>query len=116
MATASALVDSGATENFVDFRTAERWGMPRKVLPKPRPIVNVDGTENKAGMVTEACILEVEHEGEQRLQRFYITDLGFDRILLGYPWLSTFNPKIDWKTGIVYGKTSLKTVRNAWER
>jgi hypothetical protein len=77
-ATASALIDSGATENFVDFRTAERWGMPQKVLPKPRPIVNVDGTENKAGMVTKACILEVEHEGGQHLQRFYVTDLGFD--------------------------------------
>ena len=52
-ATASALVDSGTTENFIDIRMVERWGLPRKVLPKPRPIVNVDGTENKAGMVTE---------------------------------------------------------------
>jgi hypothetical protein len=36
--------------------------MPRKVLPRPRTIVNVDGMDSKAGMVTEACILEVEHE------------------------------------------------------
>jgi hypothetical protein len=35
MAMASALVDSGATENFVDVRTAERWGMPRRKLFKP---------------------------------------------------------------------------------
>jgi hypothetical protein len=37
--------------------------MPRKKLFKPRPIINVDGTENKAGVVTEACILEIEHQG-----------------------------------------------------
>ena len=64
-ATASALIDSGATENFIDVRTAERWGLPRKTLPRLRPIVNVDGTENKAGMVTEACILEVLHNSKQ---------------------------------------------------
>jgi hypothetical protein len=109
-------VDSGATENFVDIRTAEHWVMPQKTLPRPRPIINVDGTENKAGMVREACILEVRHKGDQQLQRFYIMDLGFDRILLRYPWLSTFNPQIDWKTGVVEGETSLKTIGNAWER
>ena len=52
--------------------------MPRKELPVPRPIVNVDRTENRAGMVWEACILEIEHQGEKHLQQFYITDLGFD--------------------------------------
>ena len=92
MATASTLIDSGATENFVDQRTAERWHMPRKELPVPQPIVNVDGTENRAGMVCEACILEIEHQGERHLQWFYIMDLRFDRILLRYPWLSTYNP------------------------
>ena len=115
-ATASALIDSGATENFIDVQTAERWGLPRKTLPRPRPIVNVDGTENKAGMVTEACILEVLHNNKQHLQRFYVTDLGFDRVLLGYPWLSTFSPQIDWKTGQVEGEVTLKTVASAWIR
>ena len=90
--------------------------MPRKTLFKPRPIVNVDSTENKAGAVTEACILEIEHQGKQKLQHFYITDLGFDQVLLGYLWLSTFNPQIDWGTEKVEGKLMLKTVANAWER
>jgi predicted aspartyl protease len=116
MATASALIDSGATENFVDIRTAERWNMPRKTLPKPRQIVNVDGTENRAGQVMEACILEVGHGENRHLQRFYITDLGFDRILLGYPWLSAFNPRINWKEGKVQERTVLRTVKDAWER
>ena len=90
--------------------------MPRKELPVPRPIVNVDGTKNRAGMVREACILEIEHQGERRLQRFYITDLGFDRILLGYPWLSYYNPQINWKEGMVEGEITLQTTANVWER
>jgi hypothetical protein len=80
MATASVLVNSGVTENFVDIHTAERWNMLRKTLPRPRQIVNVDGTENKAGQVMEACILEIKHGKDQHLQWFYITDLGFDRV------------------------------------
>jgi hypothetical protein len=92
---ATALIDSGATENFVDRRTAERWRMPTKELTRPRPIVNVDGTKNKSGKVTKACILKVRLNGQEELQRFYITDLGFDRVLLGYPWLSRFTPRID---------------------
>jgi hypothetical protein len=63
MATASALVNSGATENFVNIQIAKRWEMPRKTLFKPRSIVNVDRTENKARAITEACILEIEHQG-----------------------------------------------------
>ena len=113
-ATASALIDSGVTENFIDVRTAERWGLPRKTLPRPQPIVNVDRTENKAGMVTKACILKVLHNSKQHLQRFYVTDLGFDRVLLGYPWLSTFSPQIDWKMGRVEGEVTLKMVASAW--
>ena len=29
--------------------------------------------------------------------RFLVTDLGEDEIILGYPWLATFQPDIDWK-------------------
>jgi hypothetical protein len=60
--------------------------------------------------------LKVNHEGNQRLQRFYVTDLGFNQVLLGYPWLSTFNPRIDWKEGKIKGSVTLRTVKDAWER
>jgi len=29
-------------------------------------------------------------------QRFYVTNLGKDRFILGYPWFRAFNPEIDW--------------------
>ena len=35
-------------------------------------------------------------------------------MLLGYLWLSTFSPQIDWKTGQVEGEVTLKTVASAW--
>jgi hypothetical protein len=30
---------------------------------------------------------------------FYITNLGEDRTLLGFPWFAAFNPDIDWMKG-----------------
>jgi hypothetical protein len=38
------------------------------------------------------------------LQQFYITALGKDCIILGYPFLYDFNPKINWKTGKIQGE------------
>ena len=32
---------------------------------------------------------------------FWITDLGEDEIVLGYPWLATFQPRIDWKNAML---------------
>ena len=32
---------------------------------------------------------------------FLITDLGEDEIVLGYPWLAAFQPKIDWKNAVL---------------
>ena len=41
-----ALVDSGATENFLDYDTAKRLGITPKELSTPRIMNNIDGTTN----------------------------------------------------------------------
>ena len=33
--------------------------------------------------------------------KFLITNLGEDKIVLGYPWLAAFEPKIDWKNAVL---------------
>jgi hypothetical protein len=44
-----ALLDSGATENFLNLTYARWLQLPIKQLATPRPLINVDGTENKSG-------------------------------------------------------------------
>jgi Zinc knuckle len=40
--------------------------------------------------------------GEQKFkERFYVTGLGKQKIILGFPWLHKYNPIIDWKKGEV---------------
>ena len=59
-AEAIALVDSGATENFMNLTYARWLRLPILPLKKPRKIFNVDGTENKSGELKYYTDLEVQ--------------------------------------------------------
>lgn len=95
--TESALLDSGATEIFIDPRTVERLRLPIQKLHQPRIIYNIDGTPNQAGSITHRCQLALHFGEEMKDIGFFITNLGQDRIVLGFPFLQQFNPTIDWE-------------------
>jgi hypothetical protein len=54
-----ALVDSRATENFIDWRLAKALKVQTTLLPQPQKVYNVDGTENKAGVIERHVKLRV---------------------------------------------------------
>jgi hypothetical protein len=104
-----ALVDSGATDNFISPAVIQHFGIPTRQLHKPRAIRNVDGTANKIGAVTHVTNLTLRFKGT-RTQTFYIVDLGQDHMLLGMPFLAATNPKIDWSEGTFKGKIEASTL------
>jgi hypothetical protein len=107
-----ALINSGATDNFIDFRTVAKLRLGTRKLPRPRQLFNVDGTHNQASLIGESVHLYIERGGECTRTQFHITNLGRDRIIFGYPWLEAFNPNINWKEGKLLGpQTKLKTTR-----
>jgi hypothetical protein len=61
-AEALALIDSGATENFMNLQYAKYLQLPIRRLPEPRRLFNVDGTTNKSGNLEFYTDLEV-HTG-----------------------------------------------------
>ena len=97
------LLDSSMTENFMNQSMVKRLGIGTRKLAVPRRIFNVDGTENIASRLTECCTLRVHKGAQSHLQTFYITALGSDCVILGYPWLRTFNPWVDWERGKILG-------------
>jgi hypothetical protein len=98
MADKKALVDSGATDNFMHPNFAKRMGLGMKALPKPKKIFNIDNTTNKSGMITHYLDLNVVTKGIHKEMRFLVTNIGQEEVLLGYPWLATFEPKFDWRS------------------
>jgi hypothetical protein len=94
-----ALVDLGATENFLNLTYAKWLQLPIKGLENPRKLYNVDGTENKAGELQYYTNLE-SHTGTTSAKlRLFLLDLGEHKAILGYPWFAAVQPNIDWKKG-----------------
>ena len=104
MADKKALVDSSATDNFIHPAFAKRLGLSMTPLEKPKRIYNIDNTSNKSGSITHSLELKVTTKGTDRIMQFLITDIGNEDILLGYPWLATFEPKFGWKDAIIKTK------------
>ena len=95
------LVDSGATDNFIHPKLLRRLGLGSQLLEKPRKIWNIDGTANKAGALTHCVDLEVRTGNRQEVMKFLVTDLGGEDLILGYPWLSTIEPKFRWRDAAI---------------
>ena len=93
------LVDSGATDNFIDPRLIRRLRLGTHNLEQARKIWNIDGTNNKAGLITNYVDLSIQTGQKQAKMRFLIMDLGNKDLILGYPWLVNFEPKFSWSEG-----------------
>jgi hypothetical protein len=96
-----ALIDSGATENFISPTLLQHLGIKPRTLRVPVNIRTVDGTGHKDGRIREYCWLAVELASRKTLMLFLVANLGDDHLILGYPFLYTFDPDISWREGRV---------------
>jgi hypothetical protein len=94
-----ALLDSGATENFINHQYATHLRLPTKRLERARKVYNIDGTLNKKGDILFYTDLEVCTGQKYTNMRFFLMDLGPQRLILGYPWFAAVQPRIDWARG-----------------
>jgi hypothetical protein len=73
-------------------------------LDKPVKAYNMDETENKRGTINAYVNLEFKLGDQKFNECFYVTRLGKQRIILGFPWLHKYNPIINWKKGEITSK------------
>jgi hypothetical protein len=91
----TALLDLGATENFITTQYTLWLRLPIKQLPRARKVCNVDGTPNK-GDITHFTDLEVQTGRKRVWMRFFLTNLEDQKLILGYPWFAAMQPRVDW--------------------
>lgn len=97
---ATAMIDSGATGNFLSFKALEQFRITKQQKQHSYSLRCVDGTENAFGRVTHETQMVTLTMGEhQEKISLDITDTGADEIILGLPWLRQHNPNIDWTSG-----------------
>jgi gag-polyprotein putative aspartyl protease len=95
--TVKALIDSGAGGLFIDQNFAKNFKI--NYLAEPVKAYNMDGTENKWGTINTYVNLEFKLGDWKFNEHFYVTGLGKQRIILGFPWLHKYNLIINWKKG-----------------
>jgi hypothetical protein len=62
-------------------------------------VFNVDGMQNKQGKITHFIDLDVQTGDSCRTMHFFLTNLGEQKVILGYPWFAATQPVIDWARG-----------------
>jgi hypothetical protein len=50
------------------------------------------------------------------MQTFFVTNLGKDQVILGYPWLEHFNLQLNWKTGVLKKDQQVKLEVAPWHK
>ena len=96
-----ALLDSGATEMFMDRKMAAKYGFKLQKLERPVTVRNVDGTNISAGAITYQVEVNVYYKSYIKKMRMDVCNLRKTDIILGMPWLQVHNPEINWETGEV---------------
>ena len=98
--TCRALVDSGATTEFVDTSFVRRIGVQTEPLRRPLSINLADQSTQPTTHVVPA--LRVQLAGYKDHLRCYQADLGGQwDIILGRSWLRRIAPTIDWQADTV---------------
>src|SRR5882724_3385248 len=94
----SALIDSGATSNFLDSSLATSPPFVLEPLDRPIPLCLFNGKPATAGFIHESVntsILFADHLTQSL--SLLVTKLHPSApIVLGLPWLRSTNPTIDW--------------------
>ena len=91
--TVQALIDSGATLNFIHEALVASLGLVTKSCP-PVKVRLADGR-----ILTHAnrqVTLKFTVAGIPQTQTFYVAPIGQHSIILGMPWLESLNSRIDW--------------------
>ncbi|KAJ3494703.1 hypothetical protein NLJ89_g10750 [Agrocybe chaxingu] len=93
-----ALLDSGATGCYISETFVRVNHCQLITLPRPIPVYNVDGSLNRNGSIKHVVDLEVTIKDHRERLRFSVTNLGSSDVILGFSWLKTHNPLVDWAT------------------
>ena len=99
-----ALLDSGAGGLFIDETFVKRNNFTLHKLPEPLNAYNVDGTLNKKVTITSYIKADLKIGEWIKQTHLYVTRLGKQKVILGFPWLQDENPTVDWKSGEIQWK------------
>ena len=92
-----ALLDSGAEGNFLDHHFAIKHHIPLLPLTQRISVHALNGQDLPVITLSTAPLTLTTSGNHTETITFYIMDSPLAPIVLGHPWLTQHNPKIDWQ-------------------
>src|SRR5258706_5858058 len=89
-----ALLDSGASSNFMHQDMAKRLKLELQNRKEPQPVKDIQG--GTLGWISKFVRVHVGVESHQETINFNIIPLGLHGVVLGLPWLQKHDPEIKW--------------------
>ena len=86
----NALVDSGADESYIHWKTVAKLNMPTNKKKEPYKLHGIGGKEvsyNKGTVMHETSPIAIFLNGKKQREKFDITELGEHQLILGRRWL-----------------------------
>jgi hypothetical protein len=96
-----AMVDTGATGDFINQDFVSGAKLPTRKLSQPVSVYNMDRTLNEAGSITEVVDVIMTYNNHSKRLLLTVTHLGKQSMILGFSWLTKHNPEIDFCTRTV---------------
>ncbi|XP_060796695.1 uncharacterized protein LOC132899074 [Neoarius graeffei] len=97
-----ALIDSGAAGNFMDIHFAQSINIPTAPLEVPLSVSALDGQALGDGRVTQVTSpVFLQSQGHKEEISLHLIPSPEFPVILGLPWLTRHNPRIDWVTSQV---------------
>ena len=92
----TAIIDCGATRNFIDPGLTLLAEFPLQKLERPIKAYNINGTTNSKGNIVWETHVDLHFSKHTENIRLMVLNLGQKQIILGMPWLKKWNLVIDW--------------------
>ena len=93
----NAMVDSGATEDFIDCEVCKKPRIKMIKAKNPKEICLADGKPCALGPVTDMTEVPMDISSHREVTMFQVANLQHHEGFLGRLWLREQNPKMDWK-------------------
>jgi len=97
--TINAIIDSGATEDFIDQEFCNKYQIRTTKAKNPREIYLADGEPSSMGPVTPIGTVPMDIRAHKEITTFQVAKLQNHEAILEMPWLKDHNPRIDWGQG-----------------
>ena len=98
MHSVKALLDSGATDNFIDRDFVQMKGINTWSISRPISVYNIDGSPNEAGQISEVVDIVLHYKTHSERMLLAVSSLGRQNMILSYTWLKDHNPEVNWQT------------------